>query len=48
MRDVKQTTDQTLSAIRQTEQAVQDLSSLAVKLTHLLAEPEQVGGRAAA
>ncbi|WP_242396242.1 methyl-accepting chemotaxis protein [Anaeromyxobacter oryzisoli] len=41
MRDVKQTTDQTVSSIRQTEQAVQDLSTLAVKLTHLLAEPER-------
>jgi methyl-accepting chemotaxis protein len=44
MRDVKQTTDQTVSSIRQTEQAVQDLSTLAVKLTHLLSEPEQVAG----
>ncbi|BDG06088.1 methyl-accepting chemotaxis protein [Anaeromyxobacter oryzae] len=42
MRDVKQTTDQTVAAIRQTEQAVQDLSTLAVKLTHLLSEPERV------
>jgi methyl-accepting chemotaxis protein len=42
MRDVKQTTDQTVASIRQTEQAVQDLSTLAVKLTHLLSEPERV------
>lgn len=39
MRDIKHASDQSVGAVGQTERAVQDLNTLALRLTELLAEP---------